>query len=96
MLAYNNQIVSGRGGAINGGPGLLRERAVWGCGQGEGGSQGERGRKMKKTINSKIRTGFAVIYQGGDIELWHWWWWGGGIDGPPAGQACGAAAGGVT
>ncbi len=28
MLAYNNQIVSGRGGKIIGGPGLLRERAV--------------------------------------------------------------------
>ncbi len=49
-------------------------------GQGEGGSRGERGSKMKKTINSNIRTGFAVIFQGGGIELWHWWW-GGGIEG---------------
>ncbi len=42
MLAYNNQNVRGRGGEMMGGPGLLRERAVWGCGQGEDGSQGER------------------------------------------------------
>jgi hypothetical protein len=47
---------------------------------GEGGSQGERGSKIKKTINRKIRMGFAVVFQGGGIELWHWWW-GGGLRG---------------
>ncbi len=55
------------------GPGLQRERAMWGCGWGEGGSRGEGGRKIKKSINSKIRMGFTVVFQGGGIKLWHWW-----------------------
>jgi hypothetical protein len=40
----------------------------------------ERGEAKQKT-NSKIRTGFAVVFQGRGFELWHWWWRGVGIEG---------------
>ncbi len=53
MLAYKNQIVSGRGGKIIGGPGLLRERAMWGCGWGRVAAK-ERGEaKLKKPSTGK-------------------------------------------